>query len=208
MTQAYPTELKQKCFTERREFRLEPDRIRIFTKDDGGEIEAFVDYEDVTSRTRHVTEQSGRLYRIAVSFGVFSIVGLVANYAGVTSVMRWVPLWIIATAIFFAIHLVKRRRYLLLDLKNGRSIFFLHSRPSEKQLANFLEAIQAARKQYLRDAYYKTGASEDLQRELATLKWLLGEGAITEVEFKVARQHLEDGNAEDQAAPGNKPIVN
>ena len=184
MTEQPLTELKQRYLNERREFVLEPDRIRIFTKDASGEIESSISYEDLTTRTRQVTQQDGALYMATISFGVFALVGLIASAAGVPTLMRWVPLWIIATPVLFAFHLAKRRRYLLVDLSDDRSLFFLRDRPSKERLADFLTAMQAARVKYLRDTYLKPNPHNDAQRELMKYRWLLSQGAITDAEFQ------------------------
>ena len=184
MTDNLPTELKQRYLNERREFCLLPERVRILVKDTDGESEAFIEYEDITSTTRHRVQQDGKLYIAAISFAIFSVVGLAANAAGVSSLMQWVPLWIIATPILFAFHFAKRRRYLLVDLANDKSIFFLYNKPSKQALSNFLQAMQEARKKYLRKAYYVINPNNDPQSELDKLQWLLDQEAITEAEFK------------------------
>lgn len=114
-------ELKQRHKNERREFLLEPDHTRLFVKDFDGEMENFVEYETVTRRTRTIVRQDGKTYVAAISFGLFALLGFGLGLAGMPALMRWSPLWAVASAVFFAFHLYKRRRYLLLDLTEGRA---------------------------------------------------------------------------------------
>jgi hypothetical protein len=210
MTEASLTELKQKYLNERRSFYLEPKRIRVLSKDANGEVEFYVPYEDLTSQVRYVTEQNGRLYIAAVSFGIFSLAGLAANFAGEPSLMRWVPVWIVATVILFGFHLAKRRRYVLLDLTDGKSIFFLRDKPSEQQLSSFLESVQSRRRHYLRDSYFKIDPDNDPHSEVRKFKWLMGEGIITEVELEEMKKRLQwrsDEAGDSDLPPTEKPTV-
>lgn len=86
------TELKQKRLNAQRHFFLEPDRLRVVVKDLNGEVEAFVDYQNVSRTTRTVTEQNGRLYLVAISLTVFFLVGSILYFFGIPALMRWVPL--------------------------------------------------------------------------------------------------------------------
>jgi hypothetical protein len=51
----------------------------------------------------------------------------------------------VAALIFFAFHIYKKRRYMLVDLANKQSIFFLADKPSRDELAKFLQDMYSAR---------------------------------------------------------------
>jgi hypothetical protein len=128
--------------------------------------------------------QSGRLYVAAISFGIFALIGLVLNFAGISALMRWAPLWGIASVILFGFHFYKRRRYFLVDLNNERSIFFIADQPSKNALIDFVQAMYGSRKKYLRDRYFVTNPVNDPENELRRFQWLLDEGVISENEFQ------------------------
>ena len=210
MTETSRTELRQKYLNERRNFFLQPNRIRVVSKDANGEVEVYVKYEDLTPQMRYVTQQNGRLYTAAISFGIFSLAGLAANLAGEPLLMRWVPLWIIATVILFGWHLARRRRYLLVDLANGNSLYFLRDKPSPQDLSKFLDALQSKRYQYLRDTYFRIDADNDPHSEVHKFKWLADEGAITMEELNEMRKRLEwrsDTETDSDPPPAAKPTV-
>ena len=195
-------QLKQKYLNERREFFLEPDQIRLFVKDMDGETETFIDYESLTPRTRRITTQSGRLYVIAVSFGVFAMVGFVLNLAGVTALMRWTPVWAIASAILFGFHLYKRRRYFLIDLNNDRSIFFIADQPSKEALEEFVRRMFESQKGYIRNKYFLTKPNANPDEELRKFQWLLEKGFISEDEFEQMKVFLASRNSiQDPGTP-------
>lgn len=183
-------ELKQRYLNERREFFLEPDRIRLHTKDMDGETETFIDYESITPTTRLITRQNGRLYVAAISFGIFALVGFVLNFAGISALMRWAPLWGVASVILFGFHFYKRRRYFLVDLKNDRSIFFIADRPSKDAVKEFIQSMYESRKKYLRDRYFATNPISEPENELRKFQWLLTEGVISETEFQQMKVFL------------------
>ena len=208
MTETSPAELKQRYLNERRSFYLQSNRIRVVSKDANGEVEVYVKYEDLTPQIRSVTDQNGRLYMAAIAFGIFALAGLAANLAGEPSLMRWVPIWMIATVILLGFHFARRRRYLLVDLANGNSLYFLRDQPSPEKLVDFLEAMQAKRYQYLRDTYFRIDTDNDPHSEVHKFKWLAEEGVITTDELNEMKKRLEWRNDPDsEPPPAAKPTV-
>ncbi len=183
-------ELKQRYLNERREFFLGPDRIRLYVKDMDGETETFIDYESITPTTRLITRQNGRLYVAAISFGIFALVGFILNLAGISALMRWVPLWGVASVVLFGFHFYKRRRYFLVDLNNDRSIFFIADQPSKNALKEFVQSMYESRKKYLRDRYFATNPNSEPENELRRFQWLLNEEVISETEFQQMKAFL------------------
>jgi hypothetical protein len=184
MTNSAPLELKQKYLFERREFFLESNRIRLFVKDIDGETEIYVQYETVTPNTRIITRQDGWVYIAAISFGIFALVGFVLNFVGVSSLMRWSPLWAVASIIFFGFHLYRRRRYFILDLSDKTSIFFLSNQPSKEILESFVTSLYGMRRQYLREKYFVIDPDNDPDKEIARLNFLLEQEVISKSEFQ------------------------
>lgn len=190
ISNATPPELRQRHLSERREFFLEPNRIRLYVKDFDGEAEIYIPYEKVTTTTRTITQQDGRVYIAAISFGIFALIGFALYFAGTSTLMRWAPLWGIASVIFFGFHFYKRRRYFLLDLSDGKSVFFLANLPSKEELSGFMKSVYEARKRYLRERYYVLDPTNDPSNEVAKFQWLLKEEIISEPEFQVMRTSL------------------
>ncbi|MBN2098298.1 MAG: phage holin family protein [Dehalococcoidia bacterium] len=125
-------ELHQKYLNEHRDFRLDPDQIRLFVKDSDGETETFVDYEDLTTTVRSAVEQSGRVLVMAIASGIFGGFGLILYALGVSEAIIWAPPWIIASVLVFAIHFYKRRRYTIVDLTNGQGMLFSGKQANEE----------------------------------------------------------------------------
>ena len=184
MSDSSPTSLVQRYLGDRREFHLEEERIRCKQKDSSGEIEFFVNYLDLTTQTRRFVRRDGSIYTFAVSFGLFALVGFVADLLGYSLLMRWAPLWAIAAIIFFGFYFWRRRDYLLLDLTNGKSLFFLKDNPSAEALGRFLREMTEARKRYFRRKYFKIINPADPREEMARLEWLLNNDMISEQEMK------------------------
>lgn len=190
MSNPPPSFLKQRYLNERREFYLEKERIRVYVKDANGDVEAFVRYQDLTTETRRISERDGRLFNFAASFGVFALVGFVAYALGYELLMRWAPLWAIAAAIFFAFYLWRRRRYILLSLSNGKSLYFLADNPSADAMVGFFKEMEEARKRYFRHKYFQIIDPEQPQEELARFEWLLNQGIISKPEFDDIKAEL------------------
>lgn len=172
-------------------------------KDFDGEIETFIEYETLTSRTRTLVQQNGRVYIAAVSFGIFALVGFILNFAGISSLMRWSPLWAIASIVFFGFHFYRRRRYLLVDLTDQRSIFFLADKPSKEELTAFMMSMKEARKGHLRKRYFSIDPDNDPSSELEKFRWLLKEGVISDSEYARMKSALYPQDAGNNTAAGD-----
>jgi hypothetical protein len=183
MNSTLPVTLKQKHFNERREFRLEPDRLRAYVKNIDGEVETFIEYETLTRQRRNVTKQSGWLYIAAVSFGLFGLVGFFLNLAGNDSLIRWTPLWVIASVIFFGFYYARRRRYTLIDLTTDQSLYFLRDKPTREAFIQFLNRMYQAQRSYVRQTYFVYVPGSDPDNEMRKLQWLLQQEFISETEF-------------------------
>ena len=189
----FPTsELRQNYLNDHKNFFLEPQRIRLTTKDMDGQFEAFVQYENLTPQRRSYTKQDGRLFVAAISFGFFGLIGVGANLLGESTLMKWAPLWLIASLVFFGFHFYKRRRYLLIDLEDKKQIFFLQDKPSKQKLEKFLEEMYAAQKHYLRSCYLKVLPGNSEAEEIKKLRWLRCKDAITEEEFQRMLSFVKD----------------
>lgn len=198
-----PLELRQRHVFERREFFLEPDRIRLFVKDLNGEAEVFVDYTQLTQSMRKATQQDGFIFVSAISLGLFALVGFGLNFLGVPSLMRWSPLWAIASIIFWGFHFAKRRRYLLVDLIDGQTIAFLADKPSKEKLQVFLEKMQSMKKEYSRRKFLTlVDPDADPDDELDRYQWLLNQGIISEEEFEKAKMVIS-GHSEENLQDSN-----
>ncbi len=184
MSNSSPSFLKQRYLSERREFYLEKERIRVFYKDSNGDAEVFVRYEDLTTETRRVSTRNGFLYNMALSFGIFALVGFVAYALGYELLMRWAPLWAIAAVIFFGFYLWRRRSYLVLGLEGGKSLYFLTNNQPRDELLGFLKEMEETKKRYFRHKYFRIIDPELPQRELSRFDWLLKQGIISKPEYE------------------------
>ncbi len=199
--------LEQKYLNERREFRLDASRIRLYVKDMDGEVETFIEYETITPQKRSIVQQDGRLYIAAISLGIFGLVGLVLNFAGIGVLMRWTPLWIVASLIFFGFHFVKRRLYLLVDLTTNKSIFFLQDRPSKAILDQFLSQMYDIQKSYMRKTYFVHTPGSDIDSEMRKFQWLFKQGFISEVELQQMRATMVTSNMVEQSSLKSERIL-
>jgi cell wall assembly regulator SMI1 len=186
------SELKQKYLNEQRMFFLEEQRIRLVTRDLDGTFEKYVNYEILTPQRRSYTKQDGRILIAAISFGIFGLLGVGASLLGENSLMRWSPLWLIASLVFFGFHFYKRRNYLLVDLEDRTQMFFLKNAPSKEILEKFLEAMYAAQKRYLRTHYLQVFPESSKEDEFNKLRWLHNKGAISEAELQQMIIRLKD----------------
>lgn len=184
MSHSPPSSLVQRYLGDRREFHLEEERIRCKSKDSSGELEFFVNYSDLTTQTRRFMRRDGRIYTFAVSFGLFALVGFVADLLGYSLLMRWAPFWAVVAIIFLGFYFWRRRSFLFLDLSNGKTLVFLENNPSAEALSQFLQEMNEARKRYFRRKYFKIIDPSNPRQEMARFEWLLDNEIISKQEME------------------------
>jgi hypothetical protein len=192
ISEEIPLELKQKYLGESRQFFLEPNRIRLITKNINGENEYYIGYESISTTTRTVTQQKGLLRVIGIMFVIFALTQLTLYF--ITKFSEYIAFAIIlagVSLVFFALNFYQIRRYILVDLDNKKSIFFIADKPSSEQLASFIKSLYQARKQYLRKKYYMINPSNSPQGELQKFQFLLNEEIISEAEFQAMKTALD-----------------
>lgn len=197
MTKSTPSFLKQRHLDDRFEVYLEADRIRVYSKKMNGDVELFIPYEELSTRTRRQSDRDGRLYNIALSFAIFAAVGFIAYLFNYPLLMRWAPLWAIAAIIFFGFYLYRKRSYLVLELNNGKALYFLANNPSKQALEDFFKEMFVARDRYFRKKYFAIIDPSNPEGELARFQWLLDRGIISKPEFEDMKTALLDEQARD-----------
>jgi len=180
-----PLELKQQYLGESRQFFLEPNRIRLITKNLNGENEYYIGYESISTTTRTITQQNGRVLLIAIAFGFFTLIGLILDFITIHSEFTGVAiLFGSAALVFFCLHLYQKRRYFIVDLNNKKSILFIANKPSPEQLASFIKSLYEQRRNFYRKKYFIVDSDDEPEEQLGRLKWLLSQEVISEAEFQ------------------------
>lgn len=190
-------ELHQRALFEKRSYYLEEDKLRTFVKDADGETENYLDYEEFSSRTRLHMERNSRLFMVTVSFWAFAILGLVYGMA-TGSQVRHVGFWLLMALVLGAFYLMTKKRYILLDMDVGRSLFFLRNSPDQATVREFIDRIIKKKQQGLRDKYFYVNRDADRDREEARLKWLLKEDIITDEEYQYSIHQLDSDDVSYQ----------
>jgi hypothetical protein len=192
MSDENPLELKQKYLGESRQFFLEPNRVRLITKNINGENEYYISYESISTTTRTLTQQKGLVLVLAIMFVIFALTQLIIYF--ITNYAEFIAVAIllgVVSLVFFALNFYQKRRYFLVDLNDKKSIFFIADKPSSEQLTSFIKSLYEARKQYLRKKYYVINPSNSLHGELEKFQFLLNEEIISEAEFQAMKTALD-----------------
>ena len=199
MLEQIPITLKQKSLSEIREFTLEPNRIRVHVKNINGDNEFFVGYDAITTTTRTVTQQNGRIYLLAIFWGLFALLGLIIELTQMVDLRGVSVLFALASIMFFGLHLFQKRRYFVVDLVNKHSLLFIANKPTPEQLADFIKSLYQARRDFYRKKYYVINPEEDPNEQLGRLKWLLTLEIISEAEFQTMKTSLDGSRKKDNA---------
>ncbi len=182
--------LNQRTLFERREFILGKGGIHLRSKDNDGEYENRISYEDITrSRFRYV-QRNGRILTTAFAFLSFGIIAYINNFFATEYVVQYALVWPLASLVLFLWYFVLKKEYIRIMVEGGSAIYMLKNKPNRQKVEQFINELYKRKKQYLREKYLEINKDGDLLKEKQKFEWLLEEEAIDEDEFKILLSEL------------------
>lgn len=94
----------------------------------------------------------------------------------------------LAWLVFF----LSSKTLLIIKTVSGREIEFFSQGKSKEALALFLEDLYATRNVFFRTNFFFIDYESSRESELEKMQWLLEEGVITESEFEVVKEEIEN----------------
>ena len=77
-------------------------------------------------------------------------------------------------------------------LKTIKRLWVLYNKPTNTDAEEFIDELFERRKQYYRDQYFHIDYENNKKNEIDKMKWLKSENIITESEYNVVLDEIEE----------------
>ncbi len=179
-------ELHQKTLLATRSFFLLDNQIKLYLKAPIGEYENYVAYEKIKPNILIYYRQPNQLLYIALLLTGFSTSMALSSIADQQNII-YLILVILLVGFILLFYKFKPQKYLIIETLDNKKIIFLKDKPSAEDLHFFIICLWHKRKYYLRKKYFYLDLRNNLQQEMARLRWLLEQKVITHREFILAK---------------------
>jgi hypothetical protein len=83
-------------------------------------------------------------------------------------------------------------KYYAVGLEDNKNFMVLYDKPTKIEAEEFIDQIFLSRKQYYREQYFHIDYDNDKKAEIDRMKWLRSEDIISEKEFIVVIEEIEE----------------
>lgn len=185
----------QKTFFVKKKFIFKENGIEIELKDSDGEFSLFIHFDRIMPREniRVFSTQKKRVLRIGlVIAGLTFLRGITAVNKDQNIVYAVIAMALVIAGATYAYYYFTRVKYYAVALEDNKRFQVLYDTPSHSEVLDFINEVFERRKQYYRRQYFFIDYENDRKAELEKMKWLLSENVITENEFNVVVDEIDE----------------
>jgi len=187
-------ELKQKHFWIRKQVTLLSDGVHYYSKDQDNETDIKIEFDQVASRDKCFLKTERYIRVLHVSWFV-TAVGILrsavlypSNFDFFIGVLVSLGLGILG----FLLYRQVKTQYFCILLTDNSAMFLLQRDPSVKEVASFTDGLYEQRKAFFRKIYFFIDYDGERKQELGRMKWLFEENIITENEYLVVVDEINE----------------
>lgn len=180
-------ELHQRSLFESRSFFLLDNRLKLYLKDTVGEYENYISYENIKTNILIYQSKSHNFFFLALFLSSFSASIFLYGIFNQQNIIYAIFIFTVACCLGI-IYKCRQPSYLIIETIDNKKIVFFNNKPSKESLHLFLISLWQYRKRYLRKKYFYLNLRNNMQQEVARLRWLLEQKAITHDEFILAKE--------------------
>jgi hypothetical protein len=155
----------------------------------------FIKFDRITSRDNvHVNTKRKRLilrYGLLAAFLTLARGFLTAQTDTKTTVVITLVAIFIAGSTY-AYYYLTQIKYYAVGLEDNKNFMVLYDKPTKIEAEEFIDQIFVRRKQYYREQYFHIDYDNDKKSEIDRMKWLKSEDIISEKEFIVVIEEIEE----------------
>ena len=187
-------QLIQKKLFFKKTFTFKKTGIEIVTKDSDGESSIFVHFDKIEPREniRVHTKQKSVVLRVGLLLSVITLIrGFLTANTDTRTTITIVIISLVMAALTYAIFYFTKKKYYLIDLEE-KAFFILYDKPNNEIVNAFIDEIFSRRREYYRDTYFEINYENERAKEINKMKWLRAEDIITENEFNVVIDEINE----------------
>jgi len=186
-------QLKQKTLFQQRVFTLGQSALRLDVQDLNGSTSIDVSYENLLQDVGESTRRYANLFFAGVCTTVIAAGYLLLQVLGFgDEEMASAILWLFFSSILFITYFSLEQNFLLIKTAHNSPIEFIWTKSGQSELDTFVAELMLRRRSYLRKLYYYVDPNNVHQDELRRLTWLHEEGAISEEEWRLSVDQLNE----------------
>ncbi len=176
-------------------YTFKEDGLDFYSKDYDGEFTKFIHFNEIEPRNkcRIYTEKYPKILQGGLLLAVAALLrGLLTNDIDLKK-----SLIITGIVAFFGLvtilaYFIFRIKYFLIELEDETQIFVLLDSPSKQKMEEFIDELFKRRRTYYREQYFYINYESERQKELDKMKWLRNEDIISENEFLVVVDEINE----------------
>ena len=185
----------QKTLFLKKKFTFKNNGVNIEFTDKDGDFSIFINYDRITSRENvHVNTKRKRLvlrYGLLAAFFILVRGFLTAQTdTKTTIIISLVALFVACST--YAYYYLTQVKYYAVGLENNKSFMVLYNKPTNIEAEEFMDELFEKRKQYYRQQYFHIDYESNKKIEIDRMKWLKSEDIITEGEYMVVIEEIEE----------------
>jgi hypothetical protein len=191
-------ELKQRQWWIRKHLTLLPDGLHYYSKDHENETDLKIEFSQVSSRDKSFvkTERYPKILNVAYFVAAIGILRSAVMYPSNAEFLTGVGISLALGLVGVLIYRLVKTDYFCILLDDNTALFLLRRNPSAKEVANFTDALFTARKAHYRKEYFFIDYEGERKQELERMKWLFSEKIITENEYLVVVDEINENLAD------------
>jgi hypothetical protein len=185
----------QKALFLKKKFTFKNNGINIDFTDKDGDFSMFINFDRITSRENmRVNTRRKRLilkYGLLAAFLTLARGFLTAQTdTRTTVIITLVALFIAGTV--YAYYYFTQIKYYAVGLEDNKTFMVLYDKPTKMEAEEFINEIFERRRLYYREQYFHIEYDNNKKSEIDRMKWLRSEEIISEKEFNVVLEEIEE----------------
>jgi hypothetical protein len=185
----------QKTFFLKKRFTFKNNGVDIDFTDKDGDFSMFIKYERITSREN--VRINTKRKRLALKYGLLAALLTLARgfLTAETNVKTTVIITLVALFIAgctYTYYYLTQVKYYAVGLEDNKTFMVLYNKPTNTDAEEFIDELFERRKQYYRDQYFHIDYENNKKNEIDKMKWLKSENIITESEYNVVLDEIEE----------------
>ncbi|QBN17973.1 hypothetical protein [Flavobacterium nackdongense] len=185
----------QKTFGLKKKYTFKEKGLEIEFTDKDGDFSFFINFDNISPRenVRIHTKRKTNVLKYGLIIALLTLIrGFLTAKTDLQTTLIVISLSLaIGVGTYIYYHLTKMKYYSV-GLEDGKITRILYDKPTIEKAEEFIDEIFKRRKKYYRDNYFKIDYENEKQSELDKIKWLKSENIITENEFNVVVDEINE----------------
>lgn len=184
----------------KKNFIFKDEGVEMFTKDIDGEYSRFIHYNSMEprSKTRIYTEMFPRILQSGTVICALSIIkGFLLSGNDIQKNIITVLVGLGFGGLTILSYYLIRIKYYLIELDDETQMFIIYNKPSLQKMQEFIDEVYERRKQFYRKEYFYVNYKSTIENEIGRMDWLRSENIISENEYNVIVDEINDNVSED-----------